>query len=138
MHVADEPATSVGGPRARGARQATAWGSQAFGELYTRFSRAVHGVGLARAPYRDAPDLVQDVFASALERLPQLGEPDAFPGWILAIARNRAIDHLRVKKLAVEELDDVGSETSGIRASAEVHRVLFVLRALPEAYHPRR
>jgi RNA polymerase sigma-70 factor (ECF subfamily) len=75
------------------------------------------------------------VFASALERLPQLADPEAFPGWILMIARNRAIDHLRVKKLALEELDDVGSETSGIRASAEVHRVLAALRALPEAYH---
>jgi RNA polymerase sigma-70 factor, ECF subfamily len=70
----------------------------AFAELYRRFSRAVHGVVLARVRYADASDLVQDVFAIALERLPQLGEVAAFPGWLLAIARNRAIDHLRAAR----------------------------------------
>ena len=34
----------------------------AFAELYRRFHRAVHGVVLARVAYRDAADLVQDVF----------------------------------------------------------------------------
>src|SRR5881394_818580 len=53
----------------------------AFAELYTRFSRAVHAVVLARADYRDARDLVQDVFVIALERLHQLADPAAFPGW---------------------------------------------------------
>src|SRR5262249_41502926 len=48
---------------------------KAFAELYRRFNRAVHGVVLAKAPYRDADDLVQDAFATALERLPQLAEP---------------------------------------------------------------
>ncbi len=106
----------------------------AFAELYRRFSRAVHGVILARAPFRDAADLVQDVFALALARLPQLAQAEAFPGWLLAIARNRAIDHLRVKKLPIEDVDDVPSETSGVRASIEVQRVLTALRALPDAY----
>src|SRR5512147_569035 len=59
----------------------------AFAELYRRFSRAVHGVVLARVTYQEAGDVVQDVFAIALQRLPQLGEPAAFPGWLLAIAR---------------------------------------------------
>lgn len=103
----------------------------AFAELYRRFHRAVHGVVLARVQYRDAADLVQDVFAAALERLPQLGEPAAFPGWLLAIARNRAIDHLRVQR-PTDELTDVPSE---VPRGAEVAQVLAALRALPEAYH---
>jgi RNA polymerase sigma-70 factor (ECF subfamily) len=103
----------------------------AFAELYRRFARAVHGVVLAKVAYRDAPDLVQDVFAVALERLPQLGEPAAFPGWLLAIARNRAIDHVRSKK-PVDELSEIPVEPS---RSAEVAEVLAALRALPEAYH---
>ena len=44
----------------------------AFAELYRRFHRAVHGVVLAKVPFRDAADLVQDTFATALSRLPQL------------------------------------------------------------------
>ncbi|HEU0033019.1 MAG TPA: sigma-70 family RNA polymerase sigma factor [Kofleriaceae bacterium] len=102
----------------------------AFAELYRRFSRAVHGVVLARVAYGEAADLVQDVFALALERLPQLGEPAAFPGWLLSIARNRAIDHVRAKKPA-DELPELPVEPS---RRAEVHEVLTALRALPEAY----
>ncbi len=102
----------------------------AFAELYQRFSRAVHGVVLARVAYRDAADIVQDVFALALARLPQLAEAAAFPGWLLAIARNRATDHLRGGR-PTEELVDVPGPTS--RAS-EVAQVLAALRELPEAY----
>jgi RNA polymerase sigma-70 factor (ECF subfamily) len=103
---------------------------RAFAELYRRFSRAVHGVVLARVQYRDAADVVQDVFAIALERLPQLGEPAAFPGWLLAIARNRAIDHVRGKR-PTDELEDVAVAAP---RSAEVAQVLAALRKLPEAY----
>jgi DNA-directed RNA polymerase specialized sigma24 family protein len=46
---------------------------RAFAELYQRFHRAVHGVVLARVRYADAADVVQDVFAAALERLPARG-----------------------------------------------------------------
>jgi RNA polymerase sigma-70 factor (ECF subfamily) len=118
----DELATVVVAAR-RGDRRA-------FAELYRRFNRAVHGVVLARVRYADAADLVQDVFAAALERLPQLGEAAAFPGWILAIARNRAIDHLRGQK-PTDELADVPVDAP---RSAELAQVLTALRALPEAY----
>lgn len=102
----------------------------AFGELYRRFSRAVHGVVLARVRYADAGDVVQDVFAIALERLPQLGEPAAFGGWLLAIARNRSIDHVRGKK-PTDELPELPVEAS---RATEVRQVLAVLRELPDAY----
>ena len=120
--VVDDLATVVVAAR-RGDRRA-------FAELYRRFSRAVHGVILARASYRDAADLVQDTFATALERLPQLADPAAFPGWLLAIARNRAIDHLRARR-PVEELEDIPVPAS---RAAEVAQVLAALRTLPEAY----
>jgi RNA polymerase sigma-70 factor (ECF subfamily) len=102
----------------------------AFAELYRRFHRAVHGVVLARVRYADAADVVQDVFAVVLERLPQLGDAAAFPGWVMAIARNRAIDHVRGQK-PTDELADLPVEAP---RAAEVAQVLGALRALPEAY----
>jgi RNA polymerase sigma-70 factor, ECF subfamily len=102
----------------------------AFAELYRRFHRAVHGVVLARASYAEAADLTQETFAIALERLPQLGEPQAFPGWLMAIARNRAIDQVRGRK-PTEELVDVAVAAP---RRAEVAQVLAALRELPEAY----
>lgn len=103
---------------------------KAFAELYRRFHRAVHGVVLARVAFVDAADLVQDVFAAALERLPQLSEPAAFPGWLMSIARNRAIDHVRGKK-PTDELTEIPVPAP---RSAEVAQVLAALRALPDAY----
>ena len=41
----------------------------AFGELYERFARMVHGVLLAHVPYTEVEDLLQDVFLIALRRL---------------------------------------------------------------------
>src|ERR1700739_3027956 len=38
----------------------------AFGLLYARYSRMVHGILLARVPFSDVDDLVQDVFVQAL------------------------------------------------------------------------
>jgi RNA polymerase sigma-70 factor (ECF subfamily) len=102
----------------------------AFAELYRRFARAVHGVVLAKVPYRDAADLVQDVFALALARLPQLVEAAAFPGWLLALARNRAVDAVRAAR-PTDELVDVPVAPS---RAAEVAQVLAALRTLPEAY----
>jgi RNA polymerase sigma-70 factor (ECF subfamily) len=111
-------------------RAARAGDRAAFATLYERFARAVHAVVLTRAPYRDAKDLVQDVFVIALERLGQLGEPAAFGGWILAIARTRSIDHVR-KVQPVELVDEPAAPAV---PTAEAQRVLDAIRALPEAY----
>lgn len=106
-------------------------GSRAdFSILYTAFHRAVHAVLLARVPAQDAGDLVQDVFASALEKIGDLEEPAAFPGWLMTMARNRATDHLRRPRLLAEEADiamDPPPHTEAMEA-------LRALRALPDAY----
>jgi RNA polymerase sigma-70 factor, ECF subfamily len=102
----------------------------AFGELYRRFHRAVHGVVLARVAFGEAADLVQDVFAIALARVAELDDPSAFPSWILSIARHRAIDHARLTR-PTDELVDVPAPAL---PGAEVAQAVAALRALPEAY----
>src|SRR5206468_8822702 len=67
----------------------------AFGELYVRYARMVHGILLARVPPPEAEDLVQEVFLSAMKQLRDLRTAAAFRGWLGTIARNRAIDHHR-------------------------------------------
>src|SRR5258708_16500457 len=70
----------------------------AFGLLYARYSRMVHGILLARVPFSDVDDLVQEVFLQALPRLSTLRRVSRFPGWLASIARNRPTDfHRRVK-----------------------------------------
>jgi RNA polymerase sigma-70 factor, ECF subfamily len=105
----------------------------AFGRLYERYARLVHGLLLARAPRADVDDLVQDVFFSAWHRLESLRDPAAFGGWLAMIARNRATDFLRRAVDAVELPADLpAAETSTSRTEALA--VLQVIRSLPEAY----
>jgi RNA polymerase sigma-70 factor (ECF subfamily) len=103
----------------------------AFGELYQQYSRMVHGLLLARVPYSEVEDMVQDVFLLALRRLSGLRDEKAFPGWLAMIARNRAVDyHRQAPKLV--DLDE-----SMLRQKPPDPEAFFVLdriRALPEAY----
>src|SRR5262249_20002584 len=69
--------------------------TEAFGQLYQRYARMVHGVLLSRIHATDVEDLVQDVFLRALPRLRGLREASRFGGWLAAIARNMAIDFHR-------------------------------------------
>ena len=105
----------------------------AFGHLYERYARMIHGVLLARVPRLDVDDLVQDVFLNAWKRLDSLRDPAAFGGWLSMIARHRATDFQRRNVDAVELPDHLEArEATG--APAEAHAVLDVIRKLPEAY----
>jgi RNA polymerase sigma-70 factor (ECF subfamily) len=105
----------------------------AFGALYQQCGRLVHGILLAYVPYHEAEDLMQDVFVKALERLPELREPAAFRGWLLAIARHIATDHQRGKKPMAEPVQPL---TAGkmARPDGEAFAVLDTIQRLPECY----
>ncbi|MES3020731.1 MAG: RNA polymerase sigma factor [Pseudomonadota bacterium] len=55
-------------------------------------ARMLRDVGLAE-------ELAQDALVSALERWPEAGIPDNPAAWLMAVAKNRALDHLRHVKL---------------------------------------
>jgi RNA polymerase sigma-70 factor, ECF subfamily len=111
----------------------------AFGELYQRYARMVHGVLVAAAAPDMVDDLLQDVFLKAMTQLRQLRNDTHFGGWIAAIARNRAVDYYRRSRetrlpAEVNEVKDPtsGPETSHARAEAAV--ALAAIRELPLAY----
>ncbi|HUI42938.1 MAG TPA: sigma-70 family RNA polymerase sigma factor [Terriglobia bacterium] len=110
----------------------------AFGQLYHRYARMVHGILLARVPPTDVDDLVHDVFLLALRQLHALRDAALFGGWLAAIARNRTRDYYRRSREAVELTEDVsgrGEERHPApSATAEAARVLAAIRSLPEAY----
>lgn len=110
----------------------------AFGELYNRYARMVHGLLLARVPVSEAEDLVQDVFLSALERLPMLRTAGAFRGWLISIARNRAHDFHRSLRTVAELKEDSPGNVPGQLPEAETRyktlAILEAIRNLPVAY----
>lgn len=107
----------------------------AFGALYDRYARMVHGILLARVPRSDVDDLVQEIFLHVMDRLASLREERAFGPWLAAIARNRAHDHHR-RARPTEDLPDeiVQPGADRQRERAEAVAALAAVRSLPEAY----
>src|SRR5580765_4942267 len=101
---AGDPVTSTAGTAALGApiRAVAAGDQDAFARLYADYARLVHAILLGRIPRRDVDDLVQEVFLTVFRRIRELRDPAAFGGWIAAIARNRATDHMRQLREQVE------------------------------------
>jgi len=115
-------------------RAARAGDRAAFGALYERYARTVHGVLLAHAYRDDVDDLVQDVFVSAMTRLHSLRDPEAFGAWVGAIARNSARMHHRSRR-STQPLSEAlhargGSPDAGVQAA----EVMAALRRLPERF----
>jgi len=103
----------------------------AFGQLYQRYQRMVHGVLLTRVPPGDVPDLVQEVFLLAMRKLGSLREPGAFGGWLAMIARNRATDFFRRRR----ETDELPEQMPGQQSkSPEAKEAFLAIQSLPEAY----
>ena len=102
-----------------------------FDALYRRFSRAVHGIVMTRVARGDVDDVVQDVFIVAMERISTLHDSAAFAGWIGAIARHRAIDHLR-RAPRTTDLPELAAPAGG--DPAEAMSALAAIRSLPPAY----
>lgn len=111
----------------------------AFGLLYRRYARMVHGILLCRVPPREVDDLVQDVFVLALRQLHSLRDVSRFGAWLGTITRNRANDYFRRSKPA-EQFTEAGAEEQA-ETKANDHLVeqeaamtLAVLLTLPETY----
>jgi RNA polymerase sigma-70 factor (ECF subfamily) len=64
----------------------------------------------------DAEDVAQDALIKGFQRVRQLRDGDQFGGWIVAIARNLSINHLRKRKTAEKTL--VPSPTEHIAADS--------------------
>jgi RNA polymerase sigma-70 factor (ECF subfamily) len=120
-------------------RAAQAGDRAAFGQLYQRYARMVHGVLLARVPVSAAEDLVQDVFLQVLPRMKSLRDTSRFGPWLAAIARNRAMDFHRHTKPAAPFEEQIGTIETGQPSNSNVGvedgmALLNALRELPEAY----
>jgi RNA polymerase sigma-70 factor (ECF subfamily) len=111
----------------------------AFGRLYDRYGRMVHGILLCRVPPREVDDLVQEVFLAALRQLHALRHVSRFGAWLAAITRNRANDYYRKfgPEAALTEPVSEGQAEGPTANSAEAEAsaaILAAVRTLPDAY----
>ena len=111
----------------------------AFGRLYNRYARMVHGILLCRVPPPEVEDLVQEVFLAALRQLHALRDVARFGAWLSAITRNRANDYYRKSGPEAAFTEPVSEEQTDGQPkdpaeAQEAAMILAVLRTLPEAY----
>lgn len=126
MLIAIEPQPEVALIRAaqRGDRAA-------FGRLYEQYEPVVHGILIARVPYDEAEDLMQDVFIKAMQQLSSLREPGAFCSWLITMARRVAMDFLRSRR-STTDLSAAPEQVSTL--ATEARQILATIQRLPEAY----
>jgi RNA polymerase sigma-70 factor (ECF subfamily) len=106
---------------------------EAFAKLYSLYAPLVHGILLARVPWSEVDDLVQDVFVITFRKLHTLRDNAAFGAWVAMIARNRAMDFHRQKRDA-EELNEDLATHSRSESDRQAANALEVICGLPEAY----
>jgi len=102
--------------------------------LYVRYSHNIYGyVRSIVHDEHEAEDITQHVFAklmTVLVRYDERGVP--FFGWLLRLAHNAAIDHLRVRRATPAE-EVHGTDTRGDEESIDrAHCLREALAALPE------
>ncbi|HYW56428.1 MAG TPA: RNA polymerase sigma factor [Polaromonas sp.] len=73
-------------------------------------ARMVRDIGLAE-------ELAQDALVSALEHWPTDGVPDNPGAWLIATAKNRALDWLRRDKVLQGKLEQIGSDMEALEAT---------------------
>jgi RNA polymerase sigma factor (sigma-70 family) len=113
---------------------------EAFGRIVRRFQDLALACAYARLRDRAlAEDAAQDAFVVAWERLGQLRDPEAFPGWIRRLVLTQCHRRLRCARLAsvpqdearaVAAAPDPAMDIDAIHDSAIVRRALAQLAAV--------
>ncbi|HEX5527848.1 MAG TPA: RNA polymerase sigma factor [Solirubrobacterales bacterium] len=75
--------------------------------LIAGLARMTGDVGLAE-------DLAQDALVAAMEKWPQAGVPENPGAWLMATAKNRAIDRMRRERTYERKLEEVGRDTGAL------------------------
>ena len=92
----DEELDTSGDDTAALVRQAVAGDDAAFGRLYDEwFDRVFDAAAWVVRDRAAAADIAQDAFLRAWRSIGSLRDPELFGGWLLRIARNAALNHVR-------------------------------------------
>src|SRR5436190_15284647 len=82
-------------------------------------TRMVHDVGLAE-------ELAQDALVAALEQWPESGVPDNPGAWLMAIAKRRAIDHIRRSQRLEQKQEQLARDLDVPQEEDDVLRLMFM------------
>jgi RNA polymerase sigma factor (sigma-70 family) len=93
------------------------WRAEAA-KIIASVARMVRDVGLAE-------DLAQEALVAALEHWPASGVPNNPGAWLMATAKNRALDQLRRHKMLAAKHEQIGHELDAQEALIDLLRLIF-------------
>ena len=111
----------------------------AFARLYDRFALHVYRYLYSRVNNQaDAEDLTAQTFLTALEKLPRYRERGHFKAWLFTIARNKAMDHFRKKRVEVHlDVAEIPVEQNdllaGVIQAEQIRQVSDLIQRLSES-----
>jgi RNA polymerase sigma-70 factor (ECF subfamily) len=83
---------------------------------------------------RDAYDVLQQTWMSAVKSLPGLRQPRALRVWLYRIARNQAADHLRRRGIRIDSVDPIALDHIADDACGEAARTEWLIDAAEEVH----
>ena len=98
-------------------------------KLYKLFSAAMYGLCLQYASDEDdARDILQDGFVKVFQKMDQVKNPKAFPGWIRRVIINTALEKYRSKVVLqrVDENQRLGEEEVSEDVLAQLNAEMLV------------
>jgi RNA polymerase sigma-70 factor, ECF subfamily len=120
---------------AEAVRRAQLGDREALGFLYARYADNIHGyVRSIVHDTHEAEDVTQQVFAKLMHVIGKYEERDVpFFAWVLRVARNVAVDHLRRHRMVpVEEVRTSDRGSTDPAADRPVNELRDALLTLPE------
>lgn len=115
-------------------------------ELYKLYSKAMFNVCLRMLNHTaEAEDVLQEAFVDAFTHLPQFRQQSTFGAWLKQIVVNKAINHLRGRKVQWVEIEAWQSGNGRVEPSEElptpadegvyeVERIRKAMQRLPDGY----
>ena len=113
-----------------------------YSELYTRYAKRIYNsIHRIVSQTAEAEDILQETFLTAFKEIGKLSGVASFEAWVKRVAINKAISHLRKKKIEFSDLDHTEIEAEKEYDTLEnelfetqVHDVRKSIDNLPHGY----
>ena len=110
--------------------------SEAQRRLYNLYAKQMFSVAFRLLNHReDAEDVLQESFIAAFEALRNYRNEASFGSWLKRIVVNKSLNHLKKKKLVLEDIKDQWEEEVTIDAKElTVEMIKQTLAEMPDGY----